>query len=116
MSSRTRRAAVGCAALLLAALFLRGPLTGFAQSSVQLPNPILFVTQVPNAATFATIGATFGDQLAGIGEAPRGGGLWVRYPDGTLKNLTAAAGYGSKAADGFQDASAIAVRDPSGSW
>jgi hypothetical protein len=81
-----------------------------------LPNPILFVAQVPSPATFATSTATFGNHLAGVYEAPRGGGLYIRYTDGSLKNLTAAAGYGSKDASGFQDASAIAVRDPAVSW
>lgn len=83
-------------------------------AAVSLPSPLLFVTQVPNASTFASIGATFGDQLAGVADAPRGGDLWIRYPDGALKNLTAAAGYGSAGA--FQDASAIAVRDPAVLW
>lgn len=46
----------------------------------------------------------------------RGGDLWIRYPDGSLKNLTALAGYGSTNPDGFQDDNAIAVRDPSVHW
>jgi len=37
----------------------------------------------------------------------------IRYPDGTLKNLTAAAGFG---ATGFQGGAAIAVREPSVHW
>jgi len=40
----------------------------------------------------------------------------VRYPDGALKNLTAAAGYGSSDPAGFQGANAIAVRDPAVAW
>jgi hypothetical protein len=71
---------------------------------------------VPNPATFATIGSTFGNQQASISAVPRGGDLWIRYPDGALKNLTAAAGYGSADAGGFQGARAIAVRDPAVSW
>ncbi len=85
-------------------------------AAINLPNPILFVTQVPNPATFATIGATFGNQEASLYSAPRGGDLWIRYGDGTLKNLTLAANYGSKDPTGFQDASAIAVRDPAVYW
>jgi hypothetical protein len=45
--------------------------------------------------------------------AGRGGDLWIRYPDGTQKNLTAAAGFGVV---GMQGATAIAVRDPSVHW
>jgi hypothetical protein len=98
----------------------------FGSSSVQtlatrpaqnvLPYPILFVTQVPNPADFTTIGATFGNHKGDIDSAPRGGDLWIRYPDGTLKNLTASAGYGSSDAGGFQGATAIAVRDPAVHW
>lgn len=81
-----------------------------------LANPILFVTQPPVRADFTTIGSTFGNHGAAMQAVARGGDLWIRYPDGTLKNLTAAAGYGSTAADGFQGDDAIAVRDPSVHW
>ena len=77
------------------------------------PNPIMFVTQVPIAADFTTIGSTFGNHLATLGSVGRGGDLYIRYPDGTLKNLTAAAGYGG---DGFLSTEAIAVRDPAVHW
>lgn len=87
-----------------------------APAALTLPNPILFVTQVPNPSTFATIGATFGNHEASIDAAPRGGDLWIRYPDGALKNLTAAAGFGSSDPAGFQGANAIAVRDPAVAW
>ena len=43
----------------------------------------------------------------------RGGDLWIRYPDGSLKNLTAAAGFGQA---GLQGAKAIQVRDPAVHW
>ncbi len=76
-------------------------------------NPILFVTQVPLGTDFASVASTFGNQGAQIDVAPRGGDLWIRYPDGTLKNLTRAAGYG---VDGMQDARGIAVREPSVHW
>lgn len=75
--------------------------------------PILFVTQVPITADFTTIGSTFGNHLASLGSVARGGDLWIRYPDGTLKNLTQLAGYGT---DGFQGDNAIAVRDPAVHW
>ena len=60
------------------------------------PNcPIMFVTQVPVRQDFTTIVATFGNHHGDLWAAPRGGNLWIRYPNGTLKNLTRAAGYGS---------------------
>jgi len=76
-------------------------------------NPILFVTQVPVPGDFTTVASTFGNQTAPVAAAPRGGDLWIRYPDGTMKNLTRAAGFG---AGGMQGANAIAVREPSVHW
>jgi len=77
-------------------------------------NPIMFVTQVPVPFDFTTIGSVFGNHLSDPNSAIRGGDLWIRYPDGTLKNLTAAAGFGSTGA--AQDAMSIAVRDPAIHW
>lgn len=77
------------------------------------PFPILFVTQPPLPDDFTTVNAVFGNHQAGLQESNRGGDLWIRYTDGTLKNLTAAAGFGN---DGFQGESAIAVRDPAVYW
>ena len=57
--------------------------------AVALTNPIIFVTQVPVPGDFTTVASTFGNHLPSVAEAPRGGDLWIRYPDGTLKNLTA---------------------------
>ena len=79
----------------------------------QLPNPILFVTQFPIPTDFTTIGSVFGNHLAAMDSAGRGGDLWIRYPDGTQKNLTATAGFG---VEGMQGATSIAVRDPSVHW
>ncbi|MCC7165330.1 MAG: hypothetical protein IT331_22720 [Anaerolineae bacterium] len=79
-----------------------------------ITNPILFVTQAPIQADFTTIASVFGNHRADIDSVGRGGDLYIRYPDGTLKNLTQAAGYG--VAGGFQGANAIAVRDPSVHW
>lgn len=76
-------------------------------------NPILFVTQIPIAADFATIGSTFANHRATLSAVGRGGDLWIRYPDGTLKNLTETAAFGT---DGFQGANGIAVRDPAVHW
>lgn len=82
-------------------------------AAVQTPYPIVFVTQVPVTGDFTNIGSTFGHHMARQSSAPRGGDLWIRYPDGTLRNLSAAAGLG---ATGQQGATALAVRDPSPSW
>ncbi|CAM2064749.1 HZS-alpha domain-containing protein [Sulfidibacter corallicola] len=83
------------------------------RGGLSLENPILFVTQVPIPADFTTIGSTFGNHLARLAVAGRGGDLYIRYPDGTLKNLTQAAGFGQ---DGHQGESAIGVRDPHVHW
>ncbi|HUR80408.1 MAG TPA: hypothetical protein VM733_06560 [Thermoanaerobaculia bacterium] len=76
-------------------------------------NPILFVTQVPPEGDFTSVTSTFGNHRGTIDAAPRGGDLWIRYPDGSLKNLTRAAGFGN---DGRQGAASIAVREPSVHW
>ncbi len=78
-----------------------------------LPNPIMFVTQVPIPADFATIGSTFANHEADMSGAGRGGDLYIRYPDASLRNLTQEAGYG---VTGFQAATSIGVRDPAISW
>ncbi len=77
------------------------------------PYPILFVTQVPIPGDFTTIGSVFGNHRASMSTVGRGGDLWIRYTDGTLRNLTQAAGYG---VEGFQGADSIAVRDPCVHW
>ncbi|MFP5247179.1 MAG: hypothetical protein ACLGH0_10835, partial [Thermoanaerobaculia bacterium] len=84
-----------------------------AATLANAPNPILFVTQVPLPGDFTTVVSTFGNHSGQIDSAPRGGDLWIRYPDGTLKNLTRAAGFGM---EGSQGANAIAVREPSVHW
>ena len=83
-------------------------------SASALPtNPILFVTQVPIPDDFTTIGSLFGNHQASPDSCGRGGDLWIRYPDGTLKNLTRAAGFGKY---GNQHTNGIAVRQPSVHW
>jgi hypothetical protein len=74
--------------------------------------PILFVTQVPFSG-FDAVSSVFANHLANIESVPRGGDLYLRYPDGALRNLTKEAGFG---ADGFQGDSAIAVREPCVHW
>ncbi|MBL4661834.1 MAG: hypothetical protein JKY19_15855, partial [Alcanivoracaceae bacterium] len=76
-------------------------------------NPIMFVTQFPISADFATIGSTFANHSGRIASAGRGGDLYIRYTDGSLRNLTREAGFGNT---GFQSDDAIAVRDPSIHW
>lgn len=75
--------------------------------------PILFVTQAPVPADSAARLSAFANHLTGMAQAPRGGDLMLRYPDGRLRNLTREAGYGL---DGAQGANAIAVREPAVDW
>ena len=82
-------------------------------ATTALTNPILFVTQFPISADFATIGSVFANHRGAMDSAGRGGDLYIRYPDGSLRNLTAEAGYGNS---GLQGATAIAVRDPAVHW
>lgn len=65
-----------------------------AAPAAALQNPILFVTQVPPTQTFSAPTEVFFTQDASPLAATRGGDLWILYPDGSRKNLTAAAGYG----------------------
>lgn len=79
----------------------------------QTPHPIMFVTQVPVPVDFAAIGSTFANHLASPAAVYRGGDLWIRYPNGSLRNLTQEAGFG---AIGPQAPNGIAVRDPHVHW
>jgi hypothetical protein len=97
-------------ALLGTALFATPAM--FAAEPV-LPNPILFVTQTPQPNDFTTVTSHFGNHRGDMESAPRGGALWIRYEDGTLRNLTRAAGYGL---DTLQHTNGIAVREPSIYW
>lgn len=84
-----------------------------APTQAAIDYPIAFVTQVPIPQDFCTANATFCNHQAGIDISGRGGDLWIRYPDGSLKNLTAAAGFGE---NGLQGNQAIQVRDPAVHW
>lgn len=86
-----------------------------AAKSTSVQNPILFVTQVPvpNGDPFGSRVSTFANHLPDLGSVPRGGDLMIRYPDGTLRNLTREAGFG---VDGLQNENAIAVREPTVHW
>lgn len=76
-------------------------------------NAIMFVSQVPIAGDFTSIASTFGNHKADLDSCGRGGDLYIRYPDGTIKNLTRAAGYGLW---GDQSTNGITVRQPSIYW
>lgn len=76
-------------------------------------NSILFVTQVSIPGDFTSIGSLFGNHRASPESCGRGGDLYIRYPNGTIKNLTRAAGYGLW---GNQHTNGIAVRQPSVHW
>lgn len=78
-----------------------------------LPHPILFALHYPVPDDFATIGSVFANHRADVARAGRGGDLMVCYPDGSLRNLTREAGFGTT---GHQGATAIAVRDPHVHW
>jgi hypothetical protein len=96
-------------ALAVSALFAA---TAAAQGGPTTPNPVLFVTQVP-VGGFTSLTAVFGNHVATMEQAPRGGDLVIRYGDGTLRFLTQEAGLGSS---GMQGANAIAVREPCVHW
>jgi hypothetical protein len=101
-------------AVALLVLSISSP--GFAatpQTEAARPNPILFVGQVPIPGDFTTVASAFGNQNGHESSAPRGGDLFILYPDGVVKNVTRAAGFGNT---GFQGANSIAVREPSVHW
>ncbi|MDX2033692.1 MAG: hypothetical protein SF339_23650 [Blastocatellia bacterium] len=110
---KRRAAALGLFAVLLLA---PGALLHRMKESVEpvhamadLPT-IMFVTQLPMGDDFATSTGTFGNHNPATGSTPRGGDLHIRYSDGTVRALTAEAGYGLKTGE------EITVRDPSVHW
>ncbi len=103
-----------CLLALASAALVAPPASPQSNPPVQSTNPILFVTQVPVVSDYLTVASTFGNHDPSPRAVPRGGGLWIRYPDGGLRNLTAEAGFGAPA--GFQGAGAIAVREPCVHW
>lgn len=78
--------------------------------SAEASKPILFVTQVPVPHDNNTRLSAFANHRTSVQDVPRGGDLMLRYPDGSLRNLTAEAGFGMI---GLQLDKAIAVREPS---
>src|ERR1043165_9293868 len=106
--------------VLFVALVVSAPFVRAAQPA--LPNPILFVTQVPIpderndndvSNVFASVVSPLGNHLADTTHAGRGGDLWLRYTNGALLNLTRKAGFGT---NGVQHGSGIGVRDPMVHW
>ncbi len=97
---------------LAVAAVLAPPDHAGAQSGPATANPILFVTQLP-VGGFVPVVATFGNHLTAPDQAPRGGDLVIRYPDGSLRFLTQEAGFGNS---GMQGVNAIAVREPCMHW
>ncbi|MEO8670422.1 MAG: hypothetical protein ABI411_03840 [Tahibacter sp.] len=93
---------------LLAAALCSG--AAFAQA---LPYPIMFVTQFPISGDFGSIGSVFANHRGNTDLTGRGGDLYIRYTDGSLRNITAEAGFGNA---GQQAANSISVRDPAISW
>ena len=75
-----------------------------------LTDSILFVTDAPITGDFTRIASTFGNKKATPDSYGHGGDLHVRYPDGTIKNLTRSGGYGVW---GSQFTNGRAVRQPS---
>ena len=92
---------------------LTAALCGGAAVAQQLPYPILFVTQFPISGDFTAIGSVFGNHRGNVDLVGRGGDLYIRYPDGSLRNLTQEAGYGNA---GQQGATSIGVRPTNDSW
>lgn len=77
--------------------------------------PVLFVTVTPSSGD--TTSGSFGHFVSLVGShrattslAPRGGDLWIKYDDGTLRNLTEECGYGTTAG------AEITVREPNVHW
>ncbi|MEQ9467259.1 MAG: T9SS type A sorting domain-containing protein [Ekhidna sp.] len=83
-----------------------------------LSNPILFTLVVPPIASSGSFGhqlETFGNHLTGMDAAPRGGDLCMMSTDGTIRFLTAEAGFGV-GSGAIQGVDGIAVRQPSVHW
>lgn len=106
--SRPRRIATTVSRVLALALLAFGPAL-FAGPT----NAILFVTQSHVPADFTTIASVFGNHQATLESCARGGDLYIRHADGSVRNLTRAAGFG---AYGPQHTNGIAVRQPSMHW
>ena len=77
--------------------------------------PIMFVTSVPSTG-FNNPLNTFGNHGTLIADSIPGGDLYIRYSDGTLRNVTKEAGWGIASGSVQAGSKAIAVRNPSMHW
>jgi hypothetical protein len=85
---------------------LAGAVCPVPPPSNRIDTPILFVTLPPrDRDIFASRVSTFANHLPSTESAPRGGDLMIRYADGSIRNLTAQAGFAN-----------VAVREPSVHW
>jgi hypothetical protein len=92
--------------LALSIIAVAGAVCPVTPPSNTIATPILFVTVPPVARdVFASRLSTFANHLPSMESAPRGGDLFIRYPDGSLRNLTAEAGFNN-----------VAVREPGVHW
>src|SRR5258708_8729887 len=103
--------------LLIGGIVLSAPWRANAAQPL-LSNSILFVTQplVPDerndnivSNVFVSVVSGMGNHLTDTTSTPRGGDLYIRYADGTLKNLTRVSGYGLT---GPHHTNAIPLPDP----
>ncbi len=77
--------------------------------------PIIFVTNVPVISMKSHLNA-FGNHGTSILDSIPGGDLYIKYPSGTLRNLTEEAGFGVKSGELQEGRKPIAVRQPSVHW
>jgi hypothetical protein len=101
--------------LIAGAVLAAAALPAAAQSNFATPHPILFVTVFPIQNDFATVGSVFGNHGATPEDTGRGGDLWIRYPNGQLRNITREEGFGVAGVD-QSGPDAIAVRDVAVHW
>ncbi|HXA46629.1 MAG TPA: hypothetical protein VNW52_03290, partial [Burkholderiaceae bacterium] len=76
---------------------------------------LLFVTSVPGTGFLHQLN-TFGNFGTDVLDAVAGGDLYLRYPDGTLRNLTQEAGWGVPSGGIQGGSNAISVRQPTVHW
>ncbi len=79
------------------------------------PFPILFVTSVPGMGFQHQLN-TFGNHGTSVRDSVPGGDLWIKYPNGVLRNLTQEAGLGVTSGQTQGGPNAIAVRQPTVHW
>lgn len=77
--------------------------------------PVAFVTNVPVISMKSHLNA-FGNHGTSILDSIPGGDLYIRYPNGNLKNLTGSAGLGIKSGEIQEGKNPISVRQPTVHW